>query len=55
MRYEVLIAGEWVKCSKAVMLLHGWLSYEIHEEDGSITTGLAQPGYWRERPTKGTN
>lgn len=42
-KYQVLIAGEWCKCRKAVAMPSGWLHYELY--DGTV--GLAQPKNWK--------
>lgn len=42
-KYQVLIAGEWCKCRKAVVMPSGWLHYEL--SDGTV--GLAPPKNWK--------
>lgn len=47
-RYEVQIAGDWIRCRVGNELPRGWLEYATY--DG--TTGLARPGTWREAADK---
>lgn len=44
--FEVLIAGEWIKCKSAAVQPSGWLHYLL--ADG--TNGIAKPGNWRRKP-----
>ena len=42
-KYEIKLAGEWIKVKKARKLATGWLHYEL--SDGTV--GLMRPGLWR--------